>query len=571
MKLNSLIIRNFGCFGDQACEIQIDNIVVLIGQNNTGKSTVLDAYEAFASSGALLPLTSFNNELYANPIQITGVFTALDEKDINKIGKKCVYNDPVYGECIQVRWEWKEPNQKGEKYTFSAETNNFELGGAGGWDSLIASRIPIPLRIRPNDKHEIIENIITDILTSTVKETIKGDASKASKVLSELVALNNQFVTEIKTELDEATNLISKKLKDIFPDHEAEFVADIGKLEAEKIIGAGSHIRIKSSQNSLPLNNQGSGMQRAFLWAAISAMSELGKMKKGTKKIETTDRSRILLIDEPEAFLHPPTIRSAREALYALAELDNWQVMASTHSPIFVDVSKQHTTIIRVDKDDKANTKFVSTDLLGFDGNKRLELAMIRNCNPMVNEFFFADYVLLVEGETEQLVFTNLFENANIKEYVTVVSCFGKANIPTFCKILNHFGVPYIAIHDSDNPKAKKKDSYIKNSMWTINEKILEHVKENRYGSIAISQVPDFENYYFKETITSDKPYYAYQVINSEGFRTDEKYLELRNFVINITEKTHEGMYTSMEELVSRVTKFTEERPQNDPNLWSFI
>lgn len=49
-------------------------------------------------------------------------------------------------------------------------------------------------------------------------------------------------------------------------------------------------------------------------------------------------------------FLHPPAIRLAREALYKLANLENWQVMITTHSPIFIDVSKPHTTITRVEK-----------------------------------------------------------------------------------------------------------------------------------------------------------------------------------------------------------------------------
>ena len=48
MKLASLKVANLGPIGDApAVEILIDNIVLLVGPNNAGKSTVLDAYEAF--------------------------------------------------------------------------------------------------------------------------------------------------------------------------------------------------------------------------------------------------------------------------------------------------------------------------------------------------------------------------------------------------------------------------------------------------------------------------------------------------------------------------------------------
>ncbi len=88
---------------------------------------------------------------------------------------------------------------------------------------------------------------------------------------------------------------------------------------------------------SFPLTSQGSGLQRAFLWSAIESLAKSGNYKIGKKKLET-EAPRILMVEEPESFLHPPAIRKAREALYKIAELDSWQVMITTHSPVFIDV-----------------------------------------------------------------------------------------------------------------------------------------------------------------------------------------------------------------------------------------
>ena len=575
MKLSGLTIKNFGCFDNTGCEIKIDNIVVLIGQNNTGKSTILDAYEAFASAGGELKISNFFNENTSIPIEITGFFTDISAEDIKTIGKKCVYKDDTYGECIKVKYCWSESSKKadkfeGDKYTYNSETNTFDKGGSGGFDSLLSSRIPFPLRIKPTDTPEKIETTITEILTATIKDTLKKDKSKVAELLSQLEKLTHDFANEIDGELKEATNSISDKLKDIFPNYSAQFQPALGKVEVEKIIANGSHIRIKEiDKDSLPLSHQGAGMQRSFLWAAISALAELGRMKKGTKKIEV-DKPRILLIDEPESFLHPPTIRAAREAVYKLSELDNWQVMTSTHSPIFIDVSKPHTTIIRVEKDEKWKTKIISTDKISFDAEERISLSMIRSCNPMVNEFFFADKVLLVEGETELLVYSALLQESEYKDKIHIVSCFGKGNIPLFAKILNHFGISYFAIHDSDNPKSMRKEKWVSNAMWTVNRKIFEEVSKSKNEAIAIVQVPYFEKFYFNEEIKGDKPYTAFKLINSTEFKTEKKFKPLRDFYKSIFDKSHEGIYTNFKEMKTKVETFVKKEKPQPTEMWIF-
>ncbi len=574
MKLSGLTIKNFGCFDSTGCEIKIDNIVVLIGQNNTGKSTILDAYQAFASAGGELKISNFFNENTSIPIEITGFFTDISAEDIKTVGKKCVYTDGTYGECIKVMYSWSDASKKGDKfegdkYTYNSETDLFEKGGSGGFDSLLASRIPFPLRIKPTDTPEKIEIAITEILTVTIKDTLKKDKSKVADLLAQLEKLTTDFANEIDGQLKEATNSISDKLRDIFPNYTAEFQPALGKVEVEKIIANASHIRIKeAAKDSLPLSHQGAGIQRSFLWAAISALAELGRMKKGTKKIEV-DKPRILLIDEPESFLHPPTIRAAREAVYKLSELVNWQVMTSTHSPIFIDVSKPHTTIIRVEKDYKWNTKTISTDKISFEDDEKTALSMIRACNPMVNEFFFADKVLLVEGETEQLIYSTLLQETEHKDKIHIVSCFGKANIPLFAKILNHFGISYFAIHDSDSPKSKRKEKWAANAMWTINGKILEQVLKSKTNSVAIVQVPYFEKFYFNEEIKSDKPFTAYTILNSKEFKTEDKFKTLRDFYTSLFDNTHKGIYTTIEQLEEKVKEYIKIENPEPKEMWT--
>jgi AAA15 family ATPase/GTPase len=569
MKLSGFSIKNYSCFDEKGCEIKIDNIVILIGQNNTGKSSILDAYETFATVKSKLPLAAFRNEDVAIPVEMVGIFTDLTDEDIDTIGgEKWVHVDAKYGRCVKAMYKWSEPDTEGEKYSFLPESDAFVKGGLGGWDTLIASRIPSPLRIKPTDTPTKTEAAVIEILTSSIKDAVKGDKTKINQISQKLEEVLVQYSNEMSADIEEATSSITNKLAQIFPDYSVEFKAGVGKIEADKLLAGGSHIRIKDSkEKALPLQQQGAGMQRSFLWSAISALAESNKVK-GKKK--AVDKPRILLIDEPESFLHPSIVRAAREALYALAELNNWQVMATTHSPVFIDVSKPHTTIIRVERDDKWSTKTISTDKISFDTEEVKRLAMIRACNPFVNEFFFADKVILVEGETEQAAFNLLLQREEeFKHRFHIVSCFGKANIPMFCKILNQFGIDYIAVHDSDSPCVQRTPHWIRNSMWTINERIYEEVAKASPGKgVCVVHVPDFEGYYFNEIVTSDKPNHTLSIITSEDFSTKPEFEPLRTFFTSLNDSSHHGIYKSMEELGGRVAKWVEDHKPTPAEMW---
>lgn len=503
VKLIELQIRNFGCIDEKGVTIKIDNIVVLIGPNNAGKTTVLKAYELFRSSGAAQTIDDFYQNNENNPIEIAGIFNEINEEDKVQIGEKWIYLSGDNEEVIKYKWVWNKSGEKGKKYSWNNEEEKWVAGGMGGWDTKIASCIPLPLKISPFDDSEQLERQIVEILTSAVKDNVKNNQSKVATMIKQINDLAKDVKNEISEELDKTTDKLQKNLSDIFPEHIVDIEPQVGKLDVDKILATGTHLQVANADGKFyPLANQGSGLQRAFLWSAIEALADSGKMKSGRNSIKN-EEPKILLVEEPESFLHPPAIRSAREALYKIAELENWQVMITTHSPIFIDVSKPHTTIIRVEKNEENATKIFSTEKANFSEDERERLQMIRNCHPTINEFFFASKIILVEGDTEQVALTQVKS-----EDTTILNCRGKANIPMFEKILNHFGMSYIVIHDLDTPKIMKKGKWTKNPMWTINEKIFLESERGKNNQVIVS-IPDFEGQFFGYLQSGDKPYNA--------------------------------------------------------------
>lgn len=574
MKLTALKIANFGCIDGTGCEIEIDRIVILIGPNNVGKSTILDAYEAFASSGAPQALAKFRDGTPRPPISIEAVFSGVNQEDRETLGAKWEYEDARWGKCIRVKWEWAAPEEKGSKSSWDPTANSWTKGGVGGWDTLIASRIPAPLRVRPTDDPATTEAQLVDILTAAVKSAMKADEGRAATVRDQLKTLSEEFAKEIESQLTEATGKVAERLGSVFQGYAVQLIPDAGKFEPEKIIGAGSQIRIKSANDPLlPLSQQGSGVRRTFLWSAIGALADLGRLKQG-KATLAADRQRILLIEEPEAFLHPPMVRSAREALYALSEVPAWQVLATTHSPVFIDVSKPHTTIVRVSRDATSRTRVFSTERAAFSEEDRENLHMIRSCHPTVSEFFFSDEVWLVEGETEHAVFAHLLQKCTqaAARGVHVVNCMGKANLILFARILNQFGTSYTIIHDADSPQIERKGKWQRSGMWTINAKIHEALASAPSDSAkrrVIMHVPDFEGHYFGNRLTSDKPYQAMHILGLPEFSADDAFKPLRDSVTDILGATHSGICENAEQINTRVKSWVDSTNPTPKEAWT--
>lgn len=544
MKLSALLISNFKGIGKEI-KILIDDIVVLIGPNNCCKSSVLDAYEAYVSLGKACSLDYFHNHDSDIKIILTGVFTEVSEEDIEAIGQEWLLSgDPEFGDCAKFQIRWEEPDEPGVKYSYSNKTSDWKKGGAGGWDSILKSRLPTPIRINPNDDTDYLEKVLKDLISKSAKEKIKNDKSKLSKIIAEIEELAKEVETEISADIGNLNAKIEIEVQKLFENIEVGFETGVGKFKPEDAIKDGSRFILKTSESSAPLEHQGTGVQRAFLWSAINAMCSEGRFKKGTAKV-SIEKTKVLLIDEPEINLHPSVIRAARKALYSLAEVEGWQVMCTTHSPIFIDLTYNHTTLIKVSSSPDG-VYYFQTDKSSFSNEEKENLKMLNKCCPTVNEFFFYENSLLVEGDTEYLAYQYLIEKDGLEGSHCVINCRGKTNIPTFIKIFNQFQASATAIHDLDT---KTKADGSANGMWTINLRIREEADNASGRVLTIVHKPDFEGYYLDESPVKDKPYNIFSHMTSPDFETNAKYDSLRNSLQDIINGTHVGIYNTQQEI----------------------
>jgi len=524
-RLTKLIVKNFRCIGSVGVEIDLDDIVVLVGPNNVGKSSLLRAYEIAMSDGsnaAKLSMDDFpNRTIDENNLPQIELHTIVYDE---RVGAKWI-KEVEGGWLVKERWTWKKDAAQPERQGWDTTTEDWhETSFPFGPANIANSRRPDPHSVKAFDTPESQTDVIKKIILAGIQDKIKGmqsaneEESEYQQLLQKVGQLQSKIVDESRDEINKANLELSKLISNIFPNYEVNFDAKVSDQIDLKFLSPDADLTMgpKGGYQS-SIEKQGSGARRTLLWTALKYVSEINQKVREDGK---PNRPHLLLLDEPEICLHPNAIREACNVLYNLPNGGNWQVMVTTHSPVFIDFSRNNTSIVRVEKNKNGEiqgTTVFRPEKAKLGDDDMVNLKLLNLCDPYVAEFFFGGKVIIVEGDTEYTAF-NYIKNKKPQLYkdVHVIRARGKATIVSLVKILNQFGADYSVLHDSD--RIMTKDGTKKNPAWGNNPNILQSVASRPAGSKVrlLASLPNFEEAYFGEEIKENKPYNALQTISTD-------------------------------------------------------
>ena len=118
MKISELHIQNFKSIHDMHIP-DIENALILVGQNNTGKTTVLDAVRA-AGGGYQISPEDFGEAGTKIRIQVTLSFT---EEDLEQLRRRGVVSQYRKKEAWMQDFCQKLPSYHGGRLTFTMTAN----------------------------------------------------------------------------------------------------------------------------------------------------------------------------------------------------------------------------------------------------------------------------------------------------------------------------------------------------------------------------------------------------------------------------------------------------------------
>jgi len=444
-----------------------------------------------------------------------------------------------------------------------------EDGKASGADSVFKSRLPQPVRISsrgdPIEAERALMKLVLEPVSTALSNAASNMETGLAKAIAQLTEGVSGIVAEQATLFQKAVSEVEQGFASVFPGLSINLDIRTGppKFDAAKLIADGSGLRVTDSGAEVQLSQQGAGAQRALFWTMLRVHNRLVSDKKAReKKVKELEKELkaqsknpgkaaeidlalraikdggalpaevddpalpgyILLIDEPENALHPLAARAAQRQLYLLAEQPEWQVMMTTHSPLFVNPTMDHTTILRVERDGgMLSPRTFRTDEANFNANEKESLKAIQEMDPTFCEVFFGSHPILVEGDTEHAAFIAAIaeEGHELIDEVTIIKARGKPQLLAIIKMLIHFRKDFGILHDSDWPLAKdrktnKDGSFAKSGSWAHNKNIRKLVNEAKRLGIRVSHrvsIPDFERQIGLPRGSSGKPFEAYTAV----------------------------------------------------------
>jgi len=343
-------------------------------------------------------------------------------------------------------------------------------------------------------------SVLSELMDLVVRSTL-AQRDDIRKLLEETQKRYREIMTEL-TELQTLAGRMTETLNTFAPGAQIQ----LNWLSDETVEIPMPKADVKVVEDGYPsaVERTGHGVQRAFILTALQHLA-LAQAPKENEAIQQhpsdapmssvplegnastpTLPNLILGIEEPELYQHPSRQRHLARVLLQLAKggikgvAQSAQVIYTTHSPLLVDLQRFHQIrLLRKEEVEdgkpkqtkifQATMEQVTRVIEKADGvaegtylaegvYARLQTLM----TPWTNEGFFANVVVLVEGEDDRAAILGMakamgheFESMDI----AVIPCMGKTNLHKAAAIFMTLKIPTYVVWDSDEGKNTKKNT----------------------------------------------------------------------------------------------------------------
>lgn len=520
MKITNIAIQNFRLLQDFSINLE-DDISVVIGKNNTGKTSLLVALTKFldpreigklsyddisiSERKGLLDLLngtdSIEDEkiLFTVGIQLTIMYD--DKDDLSNVAKLITNLDPLdkkivltfgyelIGKCLnELRKKWSE--------TKSAEVGTDEvflrqnlIEALGKIKRRSKSTVDVGYDIDLDRDKISLEDVISfrfvsarrDVTNKDNDQTLSTQTARLYKLLSGDPA-SESSVEEFKAALRKADESFTVSYANIFKEL-IEKVHTFGgtslgestikissTLQHRDILTGNTTVMYQQDSCELPEHYNGLGYMNliSMIFEIDLIMKEFYKIREGVGAA-----LNLLFIEEPEAHTHPQLqyifVKNIRKMLADSGKnLTSLQTVLSTHSSHII-VESEFDSIKYLQRSEQ---KVQAKNLRGLESN--FTTSSDKDCRWFrflkqyltLNraELFFADKVVLVEGDTERILLPAMMRKLDqdgvprnvaplLSQNVSIVEVGAYSQV--YEKLIEFLGLKTLIITDIDSGYVK--------------------------------------------------------------------------------------------------------------------
>ena len=416
MYFKSLTITNFKSFeGEQQITFS-KGINYIVGDNNCGKSTIIDALRYLAEGAR--DTSALQNKAASEDFSVEGVIAGSDLVQIVADKKYSKYKDYLLTDgdepYFRVRRSPKEEEieQNGKKVKLDGKKapfwnpNTQQFENPSGIDALFKSLVDLVPVLADTTTSEVVDFGATKPLGKLIaavsqkfQETERWAAFQ--KAHTEAFSNGEDSLSSLTADMsNQIQELVQKQYG------KAEVRLDFTLPEAATFI-KGGQLLVTDGNYETPLCDKGTGMQRAVTLALIQVYSSMQHKTKEHAPLT-------LLLDEPETWLHPRAQIQLGEALSKISEDE--QLFLITHSPYMLRSYNptQHRLIIFSREDTVPSIRY--SDELGLLTSQAPSLGEITYFafgipSPEFHDELWGEIHCLINPATERALNNTLHSN----------------------------------------------------------------------------------------------------------------------------------------------------------------
>jgi len=519
VRVRGVTVRNYRSLRDVT--VNLDGLTVLIGPNGPGKTSVLRALELFSGDAPSVTMDDFNDEEQdiqidlalscaegggalapyvmggevrlrltyepsgnpdrpnAKPTQKRHIQTRLnaDFDELRKMTRKTdikpavasLKEQDVYAdlpECESTAKEWMPAFLEYERGFCLARPGHPPVRpGYVTWDT---GRVP-PERLLDLVYVPAMRDITRDgaggsgsylgrLINMAIENSWHEDAEVGNAVQESVMAYGRYFgllASRVVPQLNYDLNARSRR----FAKNTAATI-DIGEAPAS-VPQPSPAITLKEGGHEADIARAGGGLQRVYLMALLGTISE---QRRRAPDRAPGSRARLVMIDEPELYQHPQRQRAILRELVRLAESKKLgiQVMCSTHSPYFIELSRIEGLRLRAKDGATSVQSTTRQEIMGpiletYRTDLPRDAALSRwldmNASRWITEGLFSRLAVLVEGVEDRNVLLAAASvlGAYLDAYeISIVPCHKKSKMPAIAHLFGRFGIPLYMVWDLD-------------------------------------------------------------------------------------------------------------------------
>ena len=506
MKITDMYIHNFKFIHNMQIR-NIENALILVGQNNTGKTTVLDAVRAVGGEYEITP-EDFGEDGANIEISVTLEFTPEDLELLHRGGMVSQYRRK---DAWLQDFQKKLPSFQDGRLSFTMTANR---SGRVRCQDGVRKHNPYLQEVFPKiyyvDTERNLEALQGDLLLLQEDEILQrmrsgccmfNQAKKCNYCFSCIGLIEKKAPGEL--DVFETAKLLDYKLYRLNLDDFARRVNQSFRKnggrdqilysmnrDVEQMLHVTTEFRNPAQNLARPISRMGKGMRCIYLFSLLEAYTEIEE-----------NLPSIILIEDPEIFLHPRLQKVSGEILYRLSRKN--QVIFTTHSPNLLSNFNSRQIRQIVIREDGSSDIREKTDIS----------AILDDLGYTAGDLMNVNFVFIVEGKQDksrlplllQKYYSEVYDAEGRLSRVAIITTNSCTNIKTYAnlKYMNQIYLrdQFLMIRDGDGEDPAVLGRQLCRYYEERNLEDMDRLPRVRPENVLILRYYSFENYFLNPKV----------------------------------------------------------------------